>query len=215
MCTCARCRGDSGLFVVVRTTPLPNIYFNLPSWGMMLLTTVHGWDVATRPTAAACLRMECAYQYAWGVGKDEARALQLYRLAAAQGERYAKGNLGHMHLQGLGGLTASVPEGLRWLTKAANQGCANSQFSVGALHYRGTGGVPRDYKRALFWMQLGATGGLAQAKQSLAAFQARCTGTCRAQSNAMVKAFRVQDACEASLFTRANHCGGNGDPTPE
>ena len=74
--------------------------------------------------AAAQSDLGWAYLKALGVGKDEARALRLFVLAAAQGERNGQVHLGYMHSRGLGGLVANKTEARRWYTMAANQGDA-------------------------------------------------------------------------------------------
>ena len=150
-----------------------------------------------------------------GVPMGENQALELLGRAAAQGESTGQSNLGLMHRSGLGGLAASPPAGLAWYLKAAKQGHADAQYNAGVVFSAvDGGGVPRDDESALVWYRLAAEGGNAYAKESLPRAQSRCMGACGDRAEVRIKAFKVQDACRASLFNRSNLCSDRGDPTP-
>ena len=147
-----------------------------------------------------------AAAYEHHAAQRNAEALPLFRRAAD--------SFGHS------GLPASEKNALDCYIRAARQGEANAQ-NVAALFLNQTGredarggGIVPDGEQALVWMQLAADGGHTRAKEQLANYKERCTGACRRKAMAIVSNFTAQDACEASLFSRANHCGGHGEPTP-
>lgn len=156
-----------------------------------------------------------AFEHGEGVAKDEDRAVALYALGAEQGEVYSLNDLGVANEKGLGRLNRSASNALPLYIQAASQGEPTAQYNAAMALSWGEGGVATDNKRALFWMQLAADGGHAGAREKLADYTTRCgTSACRRQTMAMVRDFTAQDACKASLFSRANYCGGYGEPTP-
>ena len=166
-----------------------------------------------------------AFQRGEGVpAADAGEAVRLYTLGAAQGEVHGLLNLGDAYADGLGPLAASEPAALELVERAARQGDGGAQMilvlrlTVRRLRiYISMGGVVRNDTMSLelFWCQLAADGGQADAKQSLPDYRAQCTGDCRTEAEALIAAFRVEDVCKASRYTRENHCSGRGTPTPE
>ena len=173
------------------------------------LSSAQGYDITTAFLGFAFTRGD------GGLAVDEDEAVRLYTLGVARGEMYALNNLGFAHQKGLGPLAASEPKSLGFYEGSARQGCSGAQFNTAALLYDGLGGVAQNHTMAYFWGKLAATGGDESAKKNLPNFQAQCTDACRKEAEALIAVFKVQDACAASLFNRANFCSGSGTPTPE
>ena len=67
-----------------------------------------------------------------GVAKDNAEALRLFRLAAAQGYASAQVNLGYMFENGKG-VAQDRAEAIRWFRLAAAQGDADATAALKRL----------------------------------------------------------------------------------
>ncbi len=65
--------------------------------------------------------------------QNHAETLRWFSLAAQQGHATAVGNVGLMHLQGVG-VPRNPAKGTQWLTWAADRGDAQSLFNLGLLH---------------------------------------------------------------------------------
>ena len=146
------------------------------------------------------------------VNPDE--AVRLFVLGAARGELHALAWLGYAHETGMGPLAVSKPVALGLYERSARQGHSYALYNAALLLHNGDTNIADD-KMALVWCQLAADGGNSYAENSLAAFQKRCTGACRTGANALVQAFKPQNACKASLFNRTHFCNGSGAPTPK
>ena len=173
------------------------------------LASAQGYDLAHA-------NLGCAFRLGeGGLVADAGEAVRLFTLGAARGQMYGLYSLGYAHSNGQGPLTVSKPVALGFYVRAARQGHRTAQYGAAALLYNGDGGVPRDDKMAYFWALLSSRSGYERAYDELEDWQARCTGDCRTEAEALAQAFRVEDACRASRYTRQNHCGGRGTPTPE
>jgi len=73
------------------------------------------------------------YERGTGVQQDEARALELYRVAASQDFADAINDLGFMHYQGGLGLPADPGKALRYFERAADLRHPQAQFNFAAL----------------------------------------------------------------------------------
>jgi TPR repeat protein len=102
-----------------------------------------------------------------------AEAVKWYRLAAAQGNAPAQGNLGHMYANGQG-VPLDYAEALKWYRLAAEQGDASGQYNLGAMY--GGDCVPRDYAEALKWYRLAADQGHADSQYMVGFMYARGWG---------------------------------------
>jgi len=108
-------------------------------------------------------------------------ALPLFVRAARGGLAPAQYRLGRCYLMGLG-VPPSMPEGIRWLTRAAEAGDASAQTQLAALAMQGVtsrdqGGLfgsagaasaAPDFERAEHWSRLAAAAGSTEAKGLLA-----------------------------------------------
>ena len=91
-----------------------------------------------------------------GAEREQAEALQLYRLAAEQGVAGAQCRLGVMFAEGRGVLQDSR-ESVRWFRLAAEQGDAEAQAALGLAYGMGRG-VTQDFVASQMWMTLAAAG---------------------------------------------------------
>ena len=106
--------------------------------------------------------------YYWGKGglaQDEAQALALYRLAAAQGLDGAQYSLGYMYQDGFG-VAEDDAEGLRLFQLAAAQGHPDALYQVADCHEHGYG-VAADVAEAIRWYRRAQAAGLSYAEDEL------------------------------------------------
>ena len=108
---------------------------------------------------------ECYAFGSGGVEEDDAVALRLYGLAAAQGEAYAQLTLGYMFELGEG-VAQDYTEAVRLYSLAAAQGDADAQFSLGYMFENGKG-VAQDTAEAIRWYRLAAEQGFLEAQEQL------------------------------------------------
>jgi hypothetical protein len=100
-----------------------------------------------------------------GVAQDDAEAVRLYRLAAAQGLAEAQRNLGNMFENGEG-VAQDYAEAVRLYRLAAEQGHAEAQKCLGNMFDNGEG-VAQDYAEAARLYRLAAEQGHAEAQKCL------------------------------------------------
>jgi TPR repeat protein len=106
--------------------------------------------------AEAELELGRAYhQGGHGVPIDFAKALDLYRKAAAQGNAKAMYNLGYMYHHGQG-VVQDDATAEPWFQKAADKGLPAAEFQMGYAYFNGTEGCKQDYKQALKYLTLAA-----------------------------------------------------------
>lgn len=108
------------------------------------------YAAASRTHAPAANALGVAYATAYGVGKDLAKAAELFNEAALRGFVPAGHNLGIMHLYGYG-RPRDIGAALDHFLKAANAGDAVAMRTLGQLHLAGDM-APRDYGKAVRWL---------------------------------------------------------------
>ena len=81
---------------------------------------------------------------------DNAQAVALYRLAAAQNFDWAQYSLGGMYYQGHG-VAEDLAEALRLYQLAAAQGHPVALFNVAVFHELGQGGIRKNKAEAIRW----------------------------------------------------------------
>ena len=112
--------------------------------------------------ASAARRLGVAYARGeLGLARDERRAAQLYKAAAAAGDAAAQHNLGLMYMSG-----GKPPKALKWFRAAAAQGHAPSIYNLATAYAFGTG-VPRDADEAAALYRRAAMLGSADAAYAL------------------------------------------------
>ncbi|WP_206020703.1 tetratricopeptide repeat protein [Roseococcus sp. SYP-B2431] len=102
-----------------------------------------------------------------GVEADPARAAELYRAAAEQGDTLAQDMFSWMLLEGEV-MPADPEEARRWALLAAEAGIASSMTRMGMLYHHALG-VERDVARAAAWWRKGAALGDADGQAMLGA----------------------------------------------
>jgi hypothetical protein len=111
------------------------------------------------------------YDFGWGgVAQDDAEAVRLYSLAAAQGHAGAQTNLGYMFDLGRG-VAQDYAEAMRLYSLAAAQGDAGAQTNLGVIFQYGEG-VAQDRAEAIRWFRLAAAQGNLAAEAKLKALGA-------------------------------------------
>ena len=97
---------------------------------------------------------------------DYAKAVELFRKAAEQGNADAQFNLGQMYDQGKG-VKQDYAKAVAWYGKAAEQGDAYAQYNLGVAYREGLG-VKQDYDKAADWFIKAANQGVIEVQFSLA-----------------------------------------------
>jgi TPR repeat protein len=105
------------------------------------------------------------YIQGWGVERDLAKAVDLFRQAAKHGLRAAENNLGEMYMQGAG-VEQDYAEAYKWYLKAAQKGDDEAQNNLGVL-YVGGFGVEQDFAAAMEWFQKSAKQGNVEAQANV------------------------------------------------
>ena len=85
-----------------------------------------------------------------GVAKNEARALKLYEISAAQGDRVAQYNAGIYYHNGTG-CEKNLTKALAWFLKAANNGDGDAMNKVGYYYAEGKG-TEKNLAKAKEWL---------------------------------------------------------------
>lgn len=96
---------------------------------------------------------------------DIAKALEVWRPMAEQGNAAAQFNLGLMYEKG-DGVPADYQEAARWYHKSAVQGYADAQLNLGTMYDEGRG-VPEDNQKAAQWYRAAARSGFDAADTNL------------------------------------------------
>jgi len=105
---------------------------------------------------------------------DYAAAMQLYTIAAEDGNAYAQYNLGFMYANGHG-VPQSYAEAMWWYRWAAEKGHAGAQYNLGVMYDIGQG-VPPDHLEAVKWYREAGRRGLVEALLNLAFMYANGQG---------------------------------------
>lgn len=125
-----------------------------------------GWrPMAKAGNPAAQYNLGLMYAHGFGVARDDALAVEWYRMAAAQGYAKAQHNLA-VHYQNGRGVARDYAAAARWYRKAAEQGEAAAQNNLAMLCLQGLG-VEKDRVQAVQWAARAARQGNAAAKRNL------------------------------------------------
>jgi TPR repeat protein len=103
---------------------------------------------------------------AGGLAEDNAQALALFRLAAAQGLDEAHWGLGYMYYNGFG-VARDYAEALRLYQLAAAHGHPEALYRVAEYHEEGRGGVAADVAEAIRWYRRAQAAGHTDAAYEL------------------------------------------------
>jgi len=133
--------------------------------------------------------LAAAYFKGEGVAQDRARAAELYRAAAEQGDGPAQDMLSWMLLEG--GIPVDAVEARRWALAAAEHGIASAMTRVGMLYHNALG-VERDPVEAACWWRRGAAHGDADGQAMLGAAHTLGSGVPRDPVAALAWLLRAQ-----------------------
>ncbi|SDU27421.1 SEL1-like repeat protein [Stappia sp. ES.058] len=106
-------------------------------------------------------------------------ALRWNEKAAEAGNALAQGNLGLMHLDGMG-IPKDRAKAMTWFEASARQGFAPSQYSLGYMHQYGLG-TPRNSSKAATWYRKAADREFANAQVALGLLYLRGDGVPRSE----------------------------------
>ena len=124
------------------------------------------WVEVATSTDGARDQYDLAMQYYTGHGapQDQAKALELFGLAADQGLVDAQFKLATIYLNS-DSTAHDFAEAARLFHLAAEQNDPRAQYILGLMHQRGDG-VPQDVIQAHMWFDLAALSGFAKAADS-------------------------------------------------
>jgi uncharacterized protein len=114
-------------------------------------------------TAIADPSGDCATAYDQ---REYAKALELCRPLAEQGEPKPQAVLGLMYMRGQG-VQRDDLEAVAWFRKAAERGDSTGEAWLGFSYFVGFGGVPRDDAQAMTWYRKAAKQGSAKGEAGL------------------------------------------------
>lgn len=132
------------------------------------------------------------YQHGFGTQTDLATAAKWYKLAAKQGDAWARSNLAAMSNPELA-TGKDYAEYREALDTGLSQNEPEAQMAMGIMHYYGLGGVPQDYGKARELFEKAAKGGNADAAGYLGRMYYYAIGT---EQNSMMARQYLQQAAQ-------------------
>jgi len=127
---------------------------------------------------------------------DFAKALEIWRPLAEQGDASAQVGLGILYNHGMG-VAQDFAEAMRWYRLAAEQGDADAQEILGLIYSKGEG-VAQDYTEALRWYRMAAEQGDANAQANLGVIYVKGWGV-------------IKDYVSAHMWFNIASANGNED----
>lgn len=108
------------------------------------------------------------YRDGQGVERNIQKAVELFTLAAKQGNSFAAFALGKMFLSNDASLPRDEAAALNWITYASERGNQFAQCYLGKLLLKGADGIPQDTNAALRWLRASVDQGNVYAEYALA-----------------------------------------------
>lgn len=108
------------------------------------------------------------YRDGQGVERNIQKAVELFTLAAKQGNSFAAFALGKMYLSNDASLPRDEATALNWITYASERGNQFAQYYLGKLLLKGADGIPQDTNAALRWLRASVDQGNVYAEYALA-----------------------------------------------
>lgn len=108
------------------------------------------------------------YRDGQGVERNIQKAVELFTLAAKQGNSFAAFALGKMYLSNDASLPRDEATALNWITYASERGNQFAQCYLGKLLLKGADGIPQDTNAALRWLRASVNQGNVYAEYALA-----------------------------------------------
>lgn len=139
--------------------------------------------LATQNNVNAMALLGELYANGFGVGRNDEKAAQWYKLAADRGDREAMFALALFRFQGRGG-PRDPAAGAKLFEQAANRGHISAAYNLGLLYLQGEQ-VAQDFKRAAELFQIGARAGSPEAQYALATLYKNGSGVPKNEDEAM------------------------------
>ena len=155
------------------------------------------------------------YAQGLGVGRDDAKAAQWYKLAAAHGDRDAMFALAMFNFEGRGG-PRNADEAARLLAAAAKLGHTAAAYDLGLLYLQGQQ-FPQDFMRAAELFRQAADAGNADAQYALATMYKEGRGVPKdaVEAARLMGLASVAGNIDAMVEFAIAQFNGNGTPKDE
>ncbi len=154
-------------------------------------------------------RLGVCYANGEGVARDDAKAVEWYRLAAEQGYVPAQYNLGVCYANGKG-VARDDAAAVKWYAKAAEQEDALAQYILGVCYANGRG-VEWNEAEAAKWYAKSAEQGLANAQNNLGWCYANGRGVARDEAEAVKWYAKAAEQGLAAAQNNLGWCYANGE----
>ena len=153
------------------------------------------------------------YAQGLGVGRDDSKATQWYKQAAALGDRDAIFALAMFNFEGRAG-QRNTQDGARLLEAAAKLGHAAAAYDLGLLYLQGTQ-FPQDFNRAAEFFRQAAEAGNPEAQYALATMYKEGRGVPKNPDTAMSLMGQASVAGNLDAMVEYAIAQFNGDGTPK
>lgn len=131
-------------------------------------TKEHSSDESNAGQGFAQYALGKKYRDGQGVERNIQKAVELFTLAAKQGNSFAAFALGKMFLSNDASLPRDEATALNWITYASERGNQFAQCYLGKLLLKGADGIPQDTNAALRWLRASVDQGNVYAEYALA-----------------------------------------------
>ena len=131
-------------------------------------TKGHSPDESSAGRGFAQYALGKKYRDGQGVERNIQKAVELFTLAAKQGNSFAAFALGKMYLSNDASLPRDGTTALNWITYASERGNQFAQCYLGKLLLKGADGIPQDTNAALCWLRASVEQGNVYAEYALA-----------------------------------------------
>ena len=131
-------------------------------------TKGHSSDESNAGQGFAQYALGKKYRDGQGVERNIQKAVELFTLAAKQGNSFAAFALGKMFLSNDASLPRDEATALNWITYASERGNQFAQCYLGKLLLKGADGIPQDTNAALRWLRASVDQGNVYAEYALA-----------------------------------------------
>ena len=131
-------------------------------------TKGHSPDESSAGRGFAQYALGKKYRDGQGVERNIQKAVELFTLAAKQGNSFAAFALGKMYLSNDASLPRDGTTALNWITYASERGNQFAQCYLGKLLLKGADGIPQDTNAALRWLRASVEQGNVHAEYALA-----------------------------------------------
>jgi TPR repeat protein len=195
--------------------PAPKIdnAFGAYQRGHFLTALKEANELAAKNDPQAMTLIAELYANGLGVGRDDAKAAQMYQRAADLGDPQAMFALAIFKFMGRGG-PPDHAAGVKLFESAAKAGNLFAAYNLGLLYLRGED-VGKDAKRAAELFQAAASGGIPEAQYALATLYREGTGVTKNDKHAMQLMQQAAVAGNLDAMVEFGIAQFNGTDTPK